>query len=376
MVVGSACSQPPSTVGQASPGSTHAQRSPNPVITPTLPGLAEARCVVATPAAWTTVIRQSSPRLPAGSRVIPFATGIDPSLFFAELYSASWSGVVAVAAPAGTVTHIAAFKDPSSEQAYAGAFDGHWLVWVDSLSPQDTNDWQIWAWDSVTKHSFEVGVAATINGAPVSGPIVQPAIWSGMAAWVQANQAGIGEVHLFSLQSRNDRIVGSGATNPVLFWGSELIWQHLDVPGESGHLQMLDVVSGKPVTAPEQLGSLRHLSSLAVSDSLIAWTDSTSIWAYRPGKSSVSLVYELTNDTAGFLGIAGNLITWDGSSQPFALDVRSGAVTKLTPAYGGRFASGMSLLIYWPDSKAKATSPQFVVSDVDTSKLPPLPSCS
>jgi hypothetical protein len=322
------------------------------------------------------MIKQSTPILPQGARVIPFATGVNPSVFFAELYSITWSGVVAVGVPSGAVTHIKAFKDPTNEQTYSGAFDGRWLVWIDQLSPQDADNWQIWAWDSSAGKSFEVAAAAVANGSAVSGPVVQPVVWAGKAAWVQAGQGGLGEVHLYSLQTRHDEVVGSGATYPVLFWGSDLVWQHLDVPGQSGHLQMVDASSGQPVAIPMPLAAVRHLAFLAVSDHLVAWTDGTSIWAYRQGQTTASLVYELSGDTAGFLGIAGDLITWDGSSRPFALDVRSASITTLTPAYGGRFASGKSLLIYWPDSQSKSTSAPFRVSDVDASQLPQLPSCS
>lgn len=383
LMAGGACSQPSGQNGENSPtAKPETKQSPSvtptlsPAVTPTLQGLAKATCTVATPATWAAIIQQSSSVLPQGSRVIPFATGIDPSRFFAELFSAAWSGVVTIAVPSGKVTHIAAFKDPTNDQAYSGAFDGRWLVWVNLLSTQDSNNWQIWAWDSSTGQSFEVAAAPSLNGSPVSGPFVQPVAFAGRAAWVQANQAGAAELHLYSLQDHHDQIVGSDAGYPVLFWGSDLIWQHVDVPGQSGHLQMLDVASGRPLTVPAPLATVSHLASLAVSDRLVAWTDGASIWAYRPGQTSASLVYQPTGDSAGFLGIADDLITWDGTSQPFALDVRSATVTNLTPANGGRFASGNSLLLYWPNSQSKSTSAQFSVSDVDASKLPPLPSCS
>ncbi len=371
LMVGSACSQ---SSAQRDGGSPSAQ--PSPSATPTSAGFAKARCTVATPAPWMALIQKSTTVLPQGSRVIPFATGEQPSLFFAVLYSAAWSGVVSVGVPSGAIRHIAQFRDPTNQQAYAGGFDGRWLVWVELLSAQDYNNWQIWAWDSSTGQSFELAAAPTVNGSPVSGPIVQPVASSGRAAWVQANQEGTGEVHLYSLEDRRDQRVGSGATYPVLFWGPDLVWQHVDVPGQSGHIQMLDVASGEPVAVPAPLAAVRQISSLAVSDRLVAWTDGTSIWAYRPGQSSASLVDELTADSAGFLAIADNdLITWDGSSRPFALDVRSAAVTTLTPAYGGRFASGRSLLIYWPNSQTKVSPGTFLVSDVDVSNLPPLPPC-
>jgi len=374
LLVGSGCSQSAGTVGTKTPTGEPTQ-SRAAQVTPT-PGLARALCTVPTPASWQSLIQHASPRLPSGSRVIPFATGADPSVFFAEFYSSTWSGVVSISVSSSEIRRIAVFADPQNDQAYAGGFDGRWLVWIEQLSLDDSNDWQILAWDSATNQAFQVQAAPRANGATVSGPIVEPVVSNGKAAWVQANTAGVGEVHEFSLASRQDQVVGSQATTPLLFWGSDLVWMHLDVPGQSGHLEMLDTRSGLPLSVPKPLASVTHLAFLAVSDNLVAWTDGKSIWAYRPGQDSASLVNAIPQDSANFLGIAGDLITWDGSSDPYALDMRSSSVTKLTPKYGGRFASGNSLLIYWPVSDTKTASGQFVVADVDASNLPPLPSCS
>ena len=329
------------------------------------------------PAVWAAAIRQSRAVLPLGARVIPFAPRLDTTGFFAEFYSAAWSGVVAVAMPSGAITRIARFHSAADDQTYAGGFDGRWLVWVDQLSMQNSDDWEIWAWDSAMNESFEIAKAPRVGGEPVRGPIVLPVVASGSAAWIQANASGTGDVHLFSLAERRDRILESGATPPVLFWGTRLVWQHLDVPGQSGHLEMWDPDSGAVQNVPAPLSSIHHLAFLAVSDKLVAWTDGHQIWAYRPNEQTATLMYEMDGDSAGFLGIAGNLITWDGSTGPYALDVRSASVTALTPAYGGRFAAGSSLVIYWPDTtQPKSSGAAFAIADVDVAKLPPLPTCS
>jgi hypothetical protein len=369
LMVGSACSQPSDGLSGGSPGSELSPSTTPPA------RLAKATCTVATPSTWTAQIERSTVVLPPGSRVVPFATGPDPSVFFAELYSAAWSGVISVAAGSGAITHIAPFRDPSNQQAYAGGFDGRWLVWVELLSLEDSNDWQMWAWDSSANQSFELAAAPTINGSHVPGPFVQPVVSGGKAAWAEPNQAGIGEVHLYSLADRRDEVVGSNATYPVLFWGSDLVWQQVDPSGQSWQLQMLDVATHQPIPVPAPLRTASRAASLAVSDGLVAWTDGTSIWAYRVGQSTATLVYQVAGDTAGLLAIAGDLVTWDGSSRPFALDVRTAAVTTITPVYGGRFASGRSLLIYWPSGQTKAASGALSISDVDAATLPPLPSC-
>jgi hypothetical protein len=294
---------------------------------------------------------------------------------FAELYSPSWSGVVSVAVPSGAITHIAAFKDPSTDQTFAGSFDGRWLVWMVQRSPQDQNDWEIWAWDKGTNQSFMLAAAPRVDGATIPGPLVEPVVAAGKAGWLQANEHGIGEVHLYSLAARRDQVVGSGATTPIVFWGTDLVWMHLDVPGQSGHFQMVDS-TGSSVTVPEPLASVHSLAYLATSTDLVAWTDGTQIWAFKQGQSSASLVYSRQSDPVEFLGIAGDLITWDGTSSPYAFDTRSSSVTALTPGYGGRLASGQSLVLFWPSSQAKSTSGQLLISAVDAKRLPALPGCA
>ena len=313
--------------------------------------------------------------LPTGSRVIPFAAGTDTSTFFAEFYSSAWSGVVSISAPSGHITKIADFKDGAVDQAYTGGFDGRWLVWAELLSQTDWNDWQIWAWDSATSDLFEIGSPAVVGGAPVSGPFLQVAFANGRAAWVQANASGAGEVHLYSLRDRHDQVVGSGATNPVAFWGRDLLWQHIDVTGQSGHINMMDVDTGLSANVPGPLASVHHLAFLAASNDLVTWTDGQSIWAFRSEDPMASLVYNQSNYSAGYLAIAGELITWTGSAGPLALDLRTSSVVSLTGGNGDRFTQNDAMVIYWPVSQTRSASTAFNVSVVDASKLSALPSC-
>lgn len=342
---------------------------------PTPSPLPAVDCTVPMPSQWQAIMRQGTPNFAPDQRVIPFAASADPFRFFADLYSPAWSGVVSVTVPSGNIDRVASFEDPANDQVSAGSFDGRWLVWGELLSLDDINRWRILAWDSSTKRSFVVAIAPTVNGSTVSGPIIQPVVSDGRAAWVQANQWGIGEVHLYDLATRRERIVDTGAGLPVRFWGSNLIWQHLDIPAREGHLEMINAASGKLVTVPEPLASVRQLSSLAVSSRLVAWTDGRSVRAYRGGETVTSIIFATPVDHADFLGIAADLITWDGPLGPSALDVRSYSATRLTPSYGGRVAAGNSLLVYWPLANTKGLGP-LAISDIDASKLAPLPRCA
>lgn len=372
LLVGGACSQP------AADNLSTPAANPSKVSAATAtPGIEKAGCTVPTPFAWQSLINGAVVPEALGNRVVPFATGANSSGFFAELYSSAWSGVVSVSTGSGAIRRLAAFRDAQNDQAFAGGFDGRWLVWIEALSVQDWNPWEIWAWDSATGQTFRIATSPTLNGSPVAGPLVEPVVSGGKAAWVQTNPAGTGEVHFYSLATRKDAVLSSNAIPPVVFWEGKLIWQHLDVAGQTGHLDMADAASGTSIAVPAPLTTIHHLSSMAARDPLIAWTDGQSIWTYSSGNSAgPSLRFTLTHDNAGFLGIAGDLVTWDGNNGPSALDLRTSSVTSLTPGYGGQFATGNSLVLYWPPANGSKTGGQLMLADVDTGRLPSLPSCS
>lgn len=340
LLVGSACSQP---AGDAAAPAALQQQQDQPQAGDASP----SKCAIETPSSWRGLITASTVHLPGDSRTIPFATGTTPDQFFAEVYSPTFSGVAAVTAPGGGLRRIRAFSNPATDQAYAGEFDGRWLVWVVQRSLQDWNDWEIWAWDSTTNSSFQIAAAPRVDGHTIPGPDIEPVVGNGVAAWIQANESGFGDVHIYALLDRHDTVVDTHATTPVTLWGSNILWMHLDVVGQSGHFEMVDS-AGHRLTVHGPLASVSRATYVAIAPDLVAWTDGHSLWMYRSGQTIPSLAFQTAEDSVQFIGIAGDLITWDGQSGPAALDTRSSTVTSLTRANGGRFASGKSLLIYWP----------------------------
>lgn len=367
MLVGSACSQPAGDTAGPAALQQQDQQQQSAVASP-------SKCAIATPTSWQRLIAASTVHLPGDVRAIPFATGTSPDRFFAEVYSPTFSGVAAITAPAGNLRRIHAFANPATDQAYAGEYDGRWLVWIVQRSLEDWNDWEIWAWDSTTDRTFQIAAAPRIDGHTIPGPVVEPVVNNGIAAWIQANGAGFGDVHVFALQDRHDSVVDTHATTPVAFWGSNLLWMHLDVAAQSGHFEMVDR-AGHTLVVSSPLASVTRATYVAISPNLVAWTDGHSLWTYRPGQATPSLALQTVDDSIEYIGIAGDLITWDGQSGPAALDTRSSTVTSLTPANGGRFASGNSLLIYWPVAGSRSGGGSMAVADVDASRLPVLPGC-
>jgi hypothetical protein len=225
---------------------------------------------------------------------------------------------------------------------------------------------------------IDVAAAPRVGGATVQGPFVVPVVSEGKAAWVQADQSGEGEVHLYSLVERQDRVLSAGkAVPPVLFWGSNLLWGELDMP-ELGHLAMADVMTGERLALPEPLASIRHFGSVAASNDLVAWTGdlhSLSIW--RPGEAEARQIFTAEmGDHVDWIAIAGDLVTWSGVETQWAADLRSHSVTRLTQQYGGTVTNGNALLVTQPIAEKTETKGYISkVEVVDATRLPALPAC-
>ncbi len=379
LMVGGAfgCSQS-SSVSQTERTPTAASASPT-----STPSAEEesAFCTVDLPDSWRSLLAEGRISLPDADRFAAFATAADGSQIFGALESKDWSGVVSVT-PQGSITRIRAYDSPTTDGVVGGAFDGRWLVWTEGHSSTDWNDWDVRAWDSSGGQVIDIAAAPRVGGATVQGPFVLPVVWEGKAAWVQANQSGKGEVHLYSLVERRDRVLSAGkATPPVLFWESKLLWGELDVPEQHlGHLAMADATTGELLAPPEPLASLRHFGSVAATDGLVAWTGdlhSLSIW--RPGEAEASQIFTADwDDGVDWIAIAGDLVTWSGAETQWAADLRSGSVTRITQQYGGRLTNGNALLVSEPTGGLEPSSKEFlsvIHAVVDATRLPPLPGC-
>jgi hypothetical protein len=374
------------TVGGAfgcSQSSSHPEPNQTPPIVSVSPtstppsGQESTFCIVDLPDSWRSLLAQGRISLPGGD-FAAFATAADGSEVFGGLKLEDWSGVVSVT-PQGSTTRIRAFDNPATDGVIGGAFDGRWLVWSEGHSSTDWNDWDIRAWDSTSGQVIDIAAAPRVGGATVQGPFVMPVVSQGKAAWVQANQSGQGEAHLYSLAERQDRVLSEGnAGPPVVFWGSSLIWQELDIPGQLGHLAMADVTTGEQLPPPEPLASVRHLGSLAASNELVAWTGdlhSLSIW--RPGEPEARQIFTADmGDGVDWIAIAGDLVTWGGAETQWAADLRSRSVTRLTQQYGWRYTNGNALLVTQPIAEMAQTKGYVSeVEVVDATRLPPLPAC-
>lgn len=364
--------------GALSPASSSTNSSPAPTLDPGSNGLPPRYCVVDLPRSWNAAFSKGRIELGEDQRFSPVVPAEDASRAFGSFYSPEWSGVVSVSVE-GTITRIRAFAEPSRDQIIGAAFDGRWLVWSESHSLTNFNDWDIRAWDSTTDALFDVA----------SGPdteqvvFVLPVGWEGIAAWIQPSASGGLAVHVYSLAERTERVISEGTpVPPILFWGPNLIWGEKKEASQSeGRLEMMDMRTFERAPPPGPLATLSHFGSVAANGDLLAWTEdlhSVSIW--REGdERPARFVPPGFAPGVDFIAIAGDLVTWGGADKQWAADVRSHSVTGITERLGGRMTNGRALVVAEPigDIKRNEQSlvPALEIILVDTAELPPLPGC-
>jgi hypothetical protein len=341
-------------------------------------------CRVDLPASWSSALAQGTITVSTTGRYAldVRAVASDGSLVFGNFLSDEWSGIASVDRQ-GSLATIRAFTG-QHEGTIGAAFDGRWLVWEESHSSTDQSDWDISAWDSSSGEVFDIATAPRVNGHTVAGPFVIPVVSQGRAAWVQANQSGQLEVHLYDLAARQDRVVSEGnALPPVVFWGSRLLWgeRFTENGQEAGHLVMIDATTGKHLDVPEPLASIRKVATMAASGDLVAWSEdfrSLNIWRVGEPKAEQIVAVALNSDV-DWIRIAGDLVTWSGAFTQMAADLRSQSVAPITKQAGDRLTNGNALVvsqIVGPISKSDDPFANVVENAlVDVTKLPPLPGC-
>ena len=336
-------------------------------------------CRVELPESWQVAQAAGRIELADTQRLNPFAVAADGSRVFGALYSGAWSGVVSVELQ-GEINQIRAFDNPAVDQANGNAsFDGRWFVWEESHSLSNWSAWDIRAWDSETGEVFDIGTAARVDGEPVSGPFVIPVASEGKAAWVQANEQGMGEVHLYDLAGREDRVLPSGsAAPPVLFWDSKLLWVD-----RSRGLAMADAKTGEPVTVPEPLAQIHSFATLAAAGEVVAWSeDFRNVKIWRVGDPRAAVLFEAAErERVDWLAVVGDLVTWSGNKRQMAADLRSGSIAPLTQRPGFKSVNRNWLLTVDPIDTTKGVAgermsvPPPEIDLVDVTELPPLPGC-
>lgn len=343
------------------------------------PGAATAFCTVAEPASWSRVVIEHRLRLAKSESLDSIAMSPDGQQLFASDNTPDWSGVVALSVRSQHRRRILPFAHPDRDQLLGAAFDGRWLIFTVTHTLTSFDDWTLYAWDSRSGHTRQLARNSFRGGNALSGPILLPAADNGHGAWTQGRPDGSAEVHLYSFATGINKIVAVTHAGPPLFLGHLLLWPASPAPGALSVFHARTVPGLAVTPLPRVLAELRGPEAIVAAGATVAWVDTSvrKLYAWRLGEPQPRLIasQEDGGDVIQNPAIAGQLITWNSSTQTFASDLRTASTTPITPYWGSANAQGGGFYVTYPASKEKTMFPTLNVSVVAPALLPPLPRC-
>ena len=389
------------TMSTAVPTPLASPTGPNTVSTPSAL-TSEPGCVVERPASWDEALERRSLALPEeliqdapGHHFQLFTLSPDGKRWFGVLSATEWSGIVTGLVGDQSYQRVYQISNAPVEQVTPLAADERWLAFIWAPNAWWV-EWRLFAWDSQTGETFEITRSHPDEG--FLGWQIWPALSHGLLAWVQGELAPPAtpeapprmhsELHVYDLARRTDRILSTNLpTYPVVFWWPYLIWSELQAPGQRGQLVMADAQTGAPVPLPAPLAAhQRHVVWLAASPDFLAWSDSRTLWVWRPGQPEAQALFQkrgkTDDDAIQFLTIAGPLVSWQPPARPpMVADTRSGSVAEM-PGHSAGFGDLLLVLIpsrWGPPEMDPVFERPFAPPDlarlVPVAALPPLPAC-
>lgn len=346
------------------------------------PAVAESFCEVALPSAWHAAL--TSGRLPAraGERLIVQVASEDGGSLFVQVTTARTRELVWFRGDARTT--VMAVTDPINHQFIGGGFDGRWLVFAVGYNLREPHDWAVYAWDSVTATAPR---QIANNRRAVKSPWIQPTVHAGKAAWIEGVDGLQARVHLFDLASHTDRVVHTGAATGVFFLGSWLVWRE-GYDNAPAPLRAIDMNTGSPAALPAALAAARSARYANGSGSTVVWdtADSTTAGAAQPAGTSRLMAWRngwrqprqlITarperGETVEWPYTSGDFVSFGNGKAFYVADLRTGAYTQVTPAFGGIRTFGNIMVIGFYSTE-KSTSTTAIVR---ASQLPALPGCA
>jgi hypothetical protein len=312
---------------------------------------------------------------------VPLALAYDGRSFFAEVYSATFSGVARIDARTSAVTRIKTFPDPELNQAW-GAFDGRWLVWNEYHGFDNFNDFTTWAWDAQTRKLTRIGAATRApDGRFWESPWRGADVRDGIAAWVQGvGPDQLGEVHAYDLRTGRDVVVRRGHPGGAFLLDHHLlVWAEASAPGVPTTMNAASALTGAPAPVPRGLRSLRNVTGLQTDGHRIAYPNASykSLWwSPAPGRRPYEVVgTQRLHHVDNSVQVGGRYVGFGIFPQVFVADTRARRYVAVSGHGGSVFVNRTALLlVHGP--KGKVLHPLLRMEFVRLRDLPPEPACS
>ncbi|MBG6134271.1 hypothetical protein [Longispora fulva] len=353
----------------------------NPVAFPAPQGPAKATatnfCAVKSPESWTRATASGTIGHAPGENLFPVAVAPDGSSLFAEAgHGAAHMNELIWLREHGTRRQTVF----TLQAPYLGFgqmdFDGRWLVFAANKSQDVVGAWDLFAWDSAAGGAPHM-IAHDDATAP-GAPLLWPAVRNGTATWIQATPDASRQVHLYTLAGDVDRIVHTGHLASPILVGDLAVWPESTSADAPGQLTAVSVSTGAPAALPATLAAIRKPASIASDGTTWVWSsaDSRTLSAWRAGWAAPVTVRTVDGDDAiDGIHVAGDLVTWTGSTATYAADLRSRSFTQMSVQYGAALGNGRAITVSYPDGEIKADSMTYVTYVLAGADLPALPTC-
>jgi hypothetical protein len=332
-------------------------------------------------AAWRSALARGVVGVSRKVSIVPLAAGDDRS-FFATIHTSSFAGVARINAQTNRVTRIKRFPDAARDQAF-GSFDGRWLVWVETHSLYELNDFTVWAWDSRAERLMKIGAAGQgPQGSFWWSYSLHPAVRDGLATWEQGSGPnGIGDIHVFDLANGRDRIVRHGYAKGPVFVGDRLVvWPESARRHAPTQMHGADARTGRTARVPTAFRGLHGISAavFATDGTAIAYPtgDYASLWwSPSPALSPMRLGGVGSGDRFdNSVQIAGRYVFFSVAPRAYLADTVTRRYLQVSAGGWGRLNEKAFVLL--PPAKVKAGHPITDVLLLPLASLPPIPYCS
>ncbi|MFI1941937.1 hypothetical protein ACH44C_33000 [Streptomyces purpureus] len=349
-------------------GCSSARRPPPPEPpAPSTRAVADA-CEVPLPGSWRAALDAGEVRAPGGTRAVLAEAG--PGWTAVQLTGDGRRSAALLGA--GPVRTLLAFADPVEHQLLGADFDGRHAVFGVLDGRTLDSPWSLYVWDA-TK-----GSTRRLARADRPGPLPQPVLRDSTVFWAQGVGGGKATVFAAPAAGGAPRAVRTGVLEAPFAAGELLVWR--EAHGGGTRLSAVSLATLEPAALPAPVAALRDVRSVASDGTTWAWVagePESRLVVWRPGQAAPSAAVSGVPAVDGVdqVRVTGRLITWRTPETSYALDLGSGAYTRITPRYGYAQARGGALAVAFSEGDAKADGSRAVIQVVRADRLPGLPGC-
>lgn len=266
----------------------------------------------------------------------------------------------------GSRTHIATVPAPGLGSAW---LVGHHVAYQRLRSDENWGDWELYLWDS-TKRGRPVKLDDS-DGQIRNAPFLLVAASDDALVWLHPLEDGRREVRLHQVATGRTTIVHVGHVGTPLVAGDLLLWPEAFAIDASPRLVAVDLRTLKSVRLPGPLAELRDPQEMSSDGRTFAWAsaDRRRLMVWQRGWPAARVVTETEEgNQITWPKVSGDTVSWV-ADRTYTADLRSGSFTPMTKQWGAAESWGDRFLHIGVPAGAGDSF------HLDTSTLPPLPSC-